>query len=344
MTQPTQTTPAATATSVPPLIQQHDVAALALEVAAAVAASKALKMQLDVIVKASLLAWTKAFGPSLRTVQSGTQYVQFMARLQTELAQVHVDPKPVLLEYAAKARTLGVTQGFREAATSPAALPTAPDFAAIVDATQAAANAKAKVDASARLAGSEAKGTFSTVTRAMTPARQAVNDLNRTARTMTNTALNQGIADVAEQVDGQLLWIAERDACVVCAALSGHVVDVGHEFDRGATFGEKPIAWVPDGGLTGPPRHPSCRCRVTPYLGTGSGSPISLPEALKREAERSILRGWKVDSESENVRIQAADRLLEKIGSPRNSRSPSGWTVPKSVKERAQRAVEKGSF
>lgn len=131
--------------------------------------------------------------------------------------------------------------------------------------------------------------------------------------------------------------------CVTCLALSGSVVNVGESFDLNATFGAKPMTYVPIGvgGLTGPPRHPNCRCRCSPWLGQSEPGVIDFPTALRREAERSVLKGFARPSESERVRTQAADRLLQLIGS---GSSPSGWQVPKSVRTRARNSIDKGTF
>lgn len=340
MTTPTQT---AQPPSVPQQIQDHDDAALALEVAAAVAATKVLREQLDAIVKSSLLAWTKAFG-SLRSQQTGAKFLSFMEQLSADLAQIRFDPRPVLLDYSARARQLGIRQGFREAGESPADLGGLRDFGATVDATQAATRARERIETAARLAGVAREGSYTAVSRAIAPAQQAANQVEATAHTMTNTALNQGIADVAEEVGGKLLWVAERDACRVCLALSGHVVSVGEEFDVMARFAGPPLKWIPDGGLTRPPRHPRCRCRCTVWRGSAGPLPVDLPQALRREAERSVLLGFARPSESERVREQAADRLLARIGMAKGSRSPSGWATPQSVKERTERALRRGTF
>lgn len=70
----------------------------------------------------------------------------------------------------------------------------------------------------------------------------------------------------------------------------------------------------------------------------------NMATALRREAERSILNGYALPSESEAVRARAADKLLAKIGDAKNATSPSGWKVPASVKKRARRALDKGEF
>ena len=186
----------------------------------------------------------------------------------------------MLLDYAERARKLGLQQGFREAGERPSPLGGSRDFGATVEASKAATKAQERIATAARLAGVTREGSFAAVTRAVAPAQQAAADVDRAARTMTNTALNQGIVDVAEHVGGKLLWVAERDACRVCLALSGHVVNVGDEFDVMARFAGQPLLWVPDGGLTRPPRHPRCRCRCSVWRGSAGPLPVDLPMAL----------------------------------------------------------------
>jgi hypothetical protein len=358
MTTPTQT---AQPTSVPQQIQDHDAAALALELAAAVAASAVLKSQVDAIVRGSLLSWTRLFGPKLKTVQAGPRYVQFMRQLSTDLKAVKVDPGPVLVEYAARARDLGVRQAFAEAEREPEPLRPEADRDAHRQAKQAAESAtkaaRVKVQASARLARQQAatktgSGAFSGVLEVVAPAQQAVNDVEAAAKTVTNDSLNQGIADVAAKTGGQLLWIAERTACLTCNALSGHISDSDGHFDQTLTFGKTAYPhkaeneagdWV-EAPLEHPPRHRNCRCRVTPWHGMDVSDPVGLPVALRREAERSVLNGYALPSESEGVRRTAADRLLARIGDTKGSLSPSGWAVPQSVKDKARRALAKGTF
>ena len=59
---------------------------------------------------------------------------------------------------------------------------------------------------------------------------------------------------------------------------------------------------------------------------------ISYPEGLRREAERSVARGFS-GSDSNVAKVKAADALLTK-----------GTDLPKSVQAYAQRAVNKGAF
>jgi hypothetical protein len=314
-----------------------------METAAVVAATAVLRDQLQALTRGWLLAWQKTFG-DLHAKQSGTRLAGFMQRVQRDLAAIRYDPTPALLTYIDRAQRLGVRQGFAEANTKPMKMPERRLPQLSLDATQAVARAQDRITTAATLAGTVREGSFTAVTQSAAPAQQAANEVERTARTVTNQALNDGIIQVADHLDMRRVWLAERDACRTCLALSGRVAAVGHEFPKDATFGEKPLEWVPIGtGLVGPPRHPNCRCRCSPWSGD-EHDPLSLPVALRREAERSILNGYALPSESERVRAQAADRLLARIGMAKGSRSPSGWQVPQSVKERADRALSRGRF
>lgn len=167
----------------------------------------------------------------------------------------------------------------------------------------------------------------------LSPTQAAASDVERDTRTVVNTALNDGVEAVARHHDADLLWMSERDACVVCLGLAGTVVSAGEDFPLAATFGTRPTEWwTPDGGLLRPPRHPRCRCRCVPWLGHAGPGP-SLPEVLRREAERAVLRGWSRPSESEQVRVQAAERLLAR-----------GSVLPKTVQAAAREAVRRGRF
>lgn len=140
-----------------------------------------------------------------------------------------------------------------------------------------------------------------------------------------------------ETVEG---WYLAEDIavhnCVVCLALSGMVVGHAEDFDPFATFGKSPTAWWTPPGATQllPPRHPRCRCRIEAYYGhAGPPGSLTLPDALKREAQRSIARGWSLPSESEQVRVDAAARLLAR-----------GSDLPKTVQAVARDAIRAGRF
>ncbi len=97
------------------------------------------------------------------------------------------------------------------------------------------------------------------------------------------------------------MWVAERDACLHCLALSGAVTY--ESFDAGATFATKPLKAF--NSLPEPPRHPFCRCSIVP---TTPGDDKGASKALNREAERSVAKGF-ADASEPQARA-AAEQLL----------------------------------
>lgn len=139
-----------------------------------------------------------------------------------------------------------------------------------------------------------------------------------------NRGGNAGVLRVASVARLPVVWVAETDACVHCLAYSGQVAEPGQKFPGGLTYGRK--SYHPD-ALPTPPLHPNCRCTLEPL------NDISYAEGLRREADRSVLRGFSLESESMSARVDAAQRLLER-----------GVDAPKSVKAFAERAVREGKF
>jgi len=131
----------------------------------------------------------------------------------------------------------------------------------------------------------------------------------------------------------RVVWVAERDACLVCLALAGRSIDPnsGAGFDEEATFGKPgsaPAVWPLGMPLMSPPRHPNCRCRLRVISATNT----MVPEALRREAERTVARGWS-NHASRVQRLSAADRL---VAAPNR--------LPMTVNERARTDVGRGEF
>lgn len=147
---------------------------------------------------------------------------------------------------------------------------------------------------------------------------------SRLATLAVNDAGNEGSAAVADAANVPLVWIAETDACVDCLAYSGQVCDPGDDFPGGLTYADMSRF---DEALPGPPLHPNCRCTVEP-LGDQS-----FADALRREADRSVLRGFSLPGESMTTRIDAARRLLAR-----------GVDAPKSVIAYAEKSVAAGQF
>jgi hypothetical protein len=328
--QPSQATPA--------LVLEHAAELLVAEEAAAHLVTAALRLRLAGITRLFQRRWTD-LAPT--GTASGISVVRLMADLARELLALPPIPADRLQAAAEDAYRIGVRQAYREAGLHPQPidLPSSGDIASI---DQAAADVTDAGERAARIAQATSRGTPATVGRIVAVAQQGANSVERAARTIVNEQANTAIRDVAERTGAQLLWVAERDACLTCLALSGHIVDAGAEFDVAATFAARPIEWTPFGGLTRPPRHPRCRCRTTPWL-DGEPTPNSLPMVLRREAERTVLHGWGVASESDPVHQRAASRLLQRIASHHGT-SPSGWKVPASVRTSTATRLRKGTF
>lgn len=152
-------------------------------------------------------------------------------------------------------------------------------------------------------------------------------NIERVAKTLTNQASNMAIQYVGESDPNfVVVWRAERDACVHCLAYQGEQL-VNGDYPKGLTFADKPLNHNP---VLSPPLHPNCRC--TQWV-LHKDVANAVKTALKREAKRSVLRGWSLPSESESVRVEAARLLLAK--------KPS---MPRSVQTVARKAVTQGRF
>jgi len=170
--------------------------------------------------------------------------------------------------------------------------------------------------------------------------RQARNVVSRAKSTIT-TSVNANVTktmqatSVANKAKYEV-WVSERDACVNCLAYAGKIVPVGEGWQEGLSWDPKQNDPQPKGRGKGvrPPLHPHCRCRPVPWdPAWAREGEVSLPEAVSREAQRSIARGFSLPSESNAARIRALKKLLS--GSP---------DLPKTVLERARRDLKNGEF
>lgn len=123
-----------------------------------------------------------------------------------------------------------------------------------------------------------------------------------------------------------LIWEAERDACVRCLKYAGQYRAAGATFKAGQSF--DPAAPRPEGTLPGPPLHPNCRCELAVI--PRDAAPDNA-KALMREAQRSILKGWALPSESDVLRSKAALALVN-----------SNVIAPKSVIAETRKRLKSG--
>jgi hypothetical protein len=131
-------------------------------------------------------------------------------------------------------------------------------------------------------------------------------------------------------------WYLSEDIlshnCVSCLSYAGALAEPGETF--------RPVVQVadpsarPKHSVIGPPLHVHCRCGLEAWAGAPEADlgPLDLPYALRREAQRSILRGETQGSQP--ARLRAADRLADL----------AGLLVPKTVVKRARKAIAAGKF
>lgn len=150
--------------------------------------------------------------------------------------------------------------------------------------------------------------TFEQLQVVLSAVRAPVARAERTATWVANRSIAEGVRHVTQQYDVPTIWIAERDACLHCLAYAGQVVQPGQLFPGGLTYGDRPLGTEP---VSEPPLHPNCRCRLQPWLGSEEEvGPVDLPQALRREAQRTVAQGSA--NASEPARLRAADRLLQR--------------------------------
>lgn len=164
-------------------------------------------------------------------------------------------------------------------------------------------------------------------------ARSATSAIRTHITTIVGEAVNEATQAAIDHTGAKKLWVAERDACVNCAAYAGLTVAADAQFPAG-------LSWDPNQRgrrtepLDAPPLHPNCRCRVVAWNDAwAQEGAVSMPDAVRREARRSIARGWSLPTESGAARIRAARELLR-----------TGSGLPKSVEEFARLAVAAGRF
>lgn len=158
-------------------------------------------------------------------------------------------------------------------------------------------------------------------------AQAAVRTQRTDAAWVTHRGIALGVAEVARESGLNVVWIAERNACLNCLAYAGRVVRPGAPFPPGLTYADKALVQL--GPLLGPPLHPNCRCQ----LELTDLEPGDIDVALAREAARSVARGL-TDHASEPARFRAADRLVKSATT----------LLPKSVIDRARRNLRDGAF
>ncbi len=288
-----------------------------LEDAAAAAAVAGLKTRLEELVRRAMALYESLL-PEVRGM--------ILESVATSLEALDTtDVSAPMLTAATEAMTMGMEDAARRARVAVPSLRVGPAVARAAE--QAPGKATEELGKAAQ-AVRQAE-TPDDLQDALLVARRAVTRTEAAARFAVNRSLSDGTQRVADMHGLSRVWIPERDACVHCLAYAGEVAGPGESFRGGLTFAAKPLR--PASDTVDCPLHPNCRCRTQVY-DPAKDSP-DFPAGLKREALRSILRGFSLASEPERVRLDAADRALKAAGS-----------MPKSVQDYARKAIKLGKF
>lgn len=341
------------------LLDEHADLILAIELAASAAAVASLVQQLGQIQRTIAVVWISTFGaltppswtdgPSIRQDGRRRQGLQRLAdTLIDALQDVSVSVSDPILGFADRAAATSQRQALTVVGARPAprTARVSPKLQKVIAATDAAV--RERIDAAIGLLRNKPPETWQEMTDALAVANQARASAERAAAWAINQAAADAVLGEADRLGGQVVWVAERDACVACLAYSGQLATPGGSFPVGLTYGDKPLLpWPDPKHLPGPPLHPHCRCHLMLWFGHDTAAAaaalpqgvktahVSYPAALRREADRSILRGWSLQSESHRARLRAAERLLAK---------GKALKAPQSVKDYARRAVRRGGW
>jgi hypothetical protein len=282
---------------------------LKLEELAAGRASRELRASIRAIAADAKRRWAE-LGPEPGPVQLLLFQSQLAGEIET-LKRIRID----LTSTAEEAVRLGISHGLEQGTNlvQPSWEIPAEVAATVAMVSLTVARQLDQASKLAKLQGFDLDQTlaaaFLTVTRA-----------ESSGRWLVTRASSYGVTLVGQRNDLDRVWRAERDGCLGCMAYSGKIQRRGR-FPGDLTFGTKPLTSV---SIPGPPLHPNCRCQ----LALLPSDDHRAAEALAREARRSVIKGWSLESESESERLKAADRLLRQ-----------GAGLPKTVEERARASV-----
>lgn len=293
------------------------------------------------LIETTLAAWTRAFGGPDRQAAPGDALRRLLAAARAAVRRIlgSLGPRATdaLTGWLGEAVALGVAQGtaFVTAATGRRRrAPSVPKPSRTLRDTagRLADLVNVQRERALNLLGLGEVTRWSHVLTGLGAARAAVSLVRAHVAWTTAAAVGEGLDAVTRAAGTLRLWVAEADACVRCLAYSGRLVRQDEPFPGGLSWDpqQRRLRATP---VPGPPLHPHCRCRTVPWSEAWPATGTPFPEALRREAERSIGYGRARPSESPAARIRAARELLRTVDD----------LLP-AVEATARRAVRAGQF
>ena len=303
------------------------------------------RIRMGEITREAVRRWVLIVG-GLDLIPTPGQVVRLQAMLVELVGRIATVPIPDLGAVAREAVRIGLRHGMEQAGQGSGRSPLGPDEDLpdglpddLIERVNGVPDRiEAQIEVSRRLArGMPAEPTPADRDLILATAGRVRSIVERETAVLVTRGASAGISTVAGQAGLSTVWVPERDACLACLAYAGRVSD-GTGFPAGLTFAvpPRPIGWaVRRGRVPGPPLHPRCRCQLSVWSADWHDRrEIPLPDALAREARRSVVLGFALPSESEPARRRAADELLD-----------AGTGLPRTVVERARRRVRaRGRF
>lgn len=296
----------------PDWVRRDGDALLVLEARARRDAGAGIRAQVAELTKRVLRLWVQHFGSLDSTPTTAAERVALDVIRQAVtqgLAAVNTNVTGRIRRDADRAATLGATLGAGQAAASFIhSVPVSPVVERVL--SELGTTMDARLEVGQRLAARAAS--WSAVNAALATGSGAANSAERTATWATMRRANEGVREQARAAGADVIWVAERDACLYCLAQSGEVRGPRQAFDGTRRFDtvRHLTVWPEGSDLWAPPRHPECRCHLVVYRGHVGPGP-TMPEVLKREAQRSVVIGLALPSESQTVRARAAQKLVD---------------------------------
>ncbi|WP_225825604.1 hypothetical protein [Streptomyces naphthomycinicus] len=273
------------------------------------------------LIRRTLTAWTRAYGGPSQPALPGDMLRRIIAVARAAAARLLddlADRTPgILADGLGPALAMGVRQGaefVRTASGRRRRTPAVPRAGRVLrdEARRIRDLVIERRDRALLLLHPDRVSRWSHMLAGLGAARAALPAIRAHIAWVINAAVHEGLDAVVRATAPLRVWVSEADACVRCLAYTGRVVRPDEPFPGG-------LSWDPRqrkaraAGVDGPPLHAHCRCRTVPWDDAWRASGTPFPEALRREAERSIGYGTGRPSESRAVRLRAARELLRTV-------------------------------
>ncbi|MFF7130390.1 hypothetical protein [Streptomyces sp. NPDC008240] len=293
------------------------------------------------LIRRILDAWTRAFGGPNHAALSGDLLRRILATAQASVRRLLGDvadrAPAALADGLGPALAMGVRQGtefVRAASGRRRRQPRVPTVSRVLrgEAHRIRDLVVERRDRALHLLHPDRVSRWSHMLAGLGAARAALPAIRAHIAWVINAAIHEGLDSVVRATAPLRVWVSEADACTVCLAYTGRVVQVDEPFPGGLSWDPKQRRARAE-GIDGPPKHPNCRCRAVPWDDAWTTSGVPFPLALQREAHRSLAYGTARPSESRTARLRAVRELLRTVED----------LLP-AVEARARTALQTGRF